>query len=529
MEAHDTSSKLLYEPLETGWFRLLHLKPSAEEGSEIHCDLVPYAVDSAPPYYSLSYTWGPDDNLRWIEIKGKPTGIRSNLWSALNRFRKPQEEICMWVDALCINQESIPERNQQIAIMSRFYAESQETLVWLGDSADDDRGALSLFPVLKRIAGHEDLSQEEYFLASSFRKTPLNIRQVVIYVTRIILRLCHERPYWKRVWIIQEIALSRKVTVFCGNESLDWVLLEECITMLPEKLPVRSFSRQLAQRDLSHTEVVAIESSLDSIKGVLGPLVLMRSLQKFRNVQGDQSEQLFRSMSSLPYLMITFRDSEATDLRDKIFALLGVSSSSHGLKADYSKGVREIYIEATRSFIQNSGRLDAFWWLTGNREEILGSEFPSWVLDPRFIAEKTDSVGLALCDDDLHQREFFATGRDSSKYRAKVEFIKNGNTLSVNGLLVDEIRFVSNSPPSRKSRLFSKNNDLAETITSWHDVATLKQEDAPYCSASCNKSEAFWRTILQDKTIENSARKTSARLPKVLTKHFRIPPSSQAE
>jgi hypothetical protein len=108
MEVRDTSPKPHYEPLKTGWFRLLHLKPSTEEESEIHCDPVPYAVDSAPPYYSLSYTWGPDDNLRWIEINGKP---RPNFWSALNRFRKPQEEICMRVDALCINQDPIPERS----------------------------------------------------------------------------------------------------------------------------------------------------------------------------------------------------------------------------------------------------------------------------------------------------------------------------------------------------------------------------------------------------------------------------------
>jgi hypothetical protein len=63
MEPHEIIPKALYEPLETGWFRLLRLKPSSEYGSEIDCNLVPYTVDSAPPYYSLLYTWGPDTNL----------------------------------------------------------------------------------------------------------------------------------------------------------------------------------------------------------------------------------------------------------------------------------------------------------------------------------------------------------------------------------------------------------------------------------------------------------------------------------
>jgi hypothetical protein len=149
MGGHETSRKPFYEPLETGWFRLLRLKPSAEQGSEIHCDLVPYAVDSTPPYYSLSYTWGSGENLPWIEINGKHTRIRQNLWSALNRFRKPQEGFYMWVDALCINQDSIPVRNQQVTMMTRFYTESQETLIWLGESADEDRGALLFFPILQ--------------------------------------------------------------------------------------------------------------------------------------------------------------------------------------------------------------------------------------------------------------------------------------------------------------------------------------------------------------------------------------------
>jgi hypothetical protein len=174
--------------------------------------------------------------------------------------------------------------------------------------------------------------------------------------------------------------------------------------------------------------------------------------------------------------------------------------------------------------------LDEFWLLTGDRDELLSSEFPSWVLDPRFIITgKEASIGSALSGDD--QRRFFAAGRDRSKSRAKIEFIEDGNTLSVNGLLVDEIRSVGNSPPSTESRMFSKDNDLVETVTSWHDIATLKQEDTPYYFASCNKSEAFWRVILRDRTIVNyhHSHRTQARMPKVLTRDFRIPLSSQAE
>lgn len=55
MDGQETSPKPLYEQLEAGWFRLLHLNPSLEEGSEIDCDLVPHAVDFAPPYSSFPY------------------------------------------------------------------------------------------------------------------------------------------------------------------------------------------------------------------------------------------------------------------------------------------------------------------------------------------------------------------------------------------------------------------------------------------------------------------------------------------
>jgi hypothetical protein len=113
----------------------------------------------------------------------------------------------------------------------------------------------------------------------------------------------------------RDCSASECHSVLWGRE-LRLAILEECIILLSK----HSFgSDQLAQRDLSHEDALLIESSLVTIEQVLSPLVFMRSLHNFQNSQGDL--EWFRNMSSLPRLMMTFRASQATDLRDKIAAV----------------------------------------------------------------------------------------------------------------------------------------------------------------------------------------------------------------
>jgi hypothetical protein len=62
-------------------------------------------------YKALSYTWGDAASLEIIELGGKPFTVRRNLWTFLDRARKDRFEGYLWIDALCIDQSTISERN----------------------------------------------------------------------------------------------------------------------------------------------------------------------------------------------------------------------------------------------------------------------------------------------------------------------------------------------------------------------------------------------------------------------------------
>jgi hypothetical protein len=131
-----------YRPLEpySRQIRLLRLLP-LEEGNDlqqpwhsltkIQCELINAALDDFPDYEALSYTWGSSGTNVQIELDGQDVSIRSNLAYALAALRNSETRV-LWVDALCINQYDIHERNHQVRQMGEIYRQSRKVLAWLG-------------------------------------------------------------------------------------------------------------------------------------------------------------------------------------------------------------------------------------------------------------------------------------------------------------------------------------------------------------------------------------------------------------
>jgi Heterokaryon incompatibility protein (HET) len=106
-----------------------------------------------PRYEALSYTWGDADVCEFAQIEvedtqaiGEPCprlGIRPNLASALRYLRYLDNTRVLWIDALCINQEDIEERNEQVKRMTNIYTLAHRVIAWLGEESNDSKHALS--------------------------------------------------------------------------------------------------------------------------------------------------------------------------------------------------------------------------------------------------------------------------------------------------------------------------------------------------------------------------------------------------
>jgi hypothetical protein len=163
-------------------------------------------------YTALSYTWGDLAHTETIAVNGEPFQVTKNLYTALHHLRSGLNASYMiWVDAICINQEDLQERNLQVQRMQHIYAQAIFTLAWLGPEAEDSNMAMDL---LKTLAKGEDMVK----VNANTKEQPLEMIEDTYWIA--LHRFLH-RPYWKRVWVLQEIIASHKtLRVACGDKIL---------------------------------------------------------------------------------------------------------------------------------------------------------------------------------------------------------------------------------------------------------------------------------------------------------------------
>lgn len=147
-----------YRPLEGSQaIRLIYISPG--EGDEkVVCKIVHHTLQLAPSYEALSYTWGTEINKYKITVQDGVSGPSSlpvtvNCYSALLMLRQPNESRLVWVDAICIDQSNVVERNAQVALMAYIYNRAVHVIVDLGGSYEDSDLAFDIIPRLERTVG----------------------------------------------------------------------------------------------------------------------------------------------------------------------------------------------------------------------------------------------------------------------------------------------------------------------------------------------------------------------------------------
>jgi Heterokaryon incompatibility protein (HET) len=116
--------------------RVLKLAPALHRDSSLRCKLVEVSLDKNPKYEALSYVWGSPQNGCYIECYGLKFRITANAEAALRRLRYRCCPRTLWIDAICINQTSIPEKNTQLRLMADIYRKARRVIIWLGEGSE---------------------------------------------------------------------------------------------------------------------------------------------------------------------------------------------------------------------------------------------------------------------------------------------------------------------------------------------------------------------------------------------------------
>jgi hypothetical protein len=70
------------------------------------------------------------EDCRTIYLNGIQFRVTANLFCALPDIQHAKQELSVWVDAICINQYDVKERNQQVRLMGSIYAEGKAKWPW---------------------------------------------------------------------------------------------------------------------------------------------------------------------------------------------------------------------------------------------------------------------------------------------------------------------------------------------------------------------------------------------------------------
>lgn len=308
--------------------RLLRLlRGTYYHNDAIRCELFEAplpADDKDEAYYdALSYTWGDDAPTNEIIIQGRPVAVTSNLFQALEHLRLPDEDRILWIDAICINQADLAERARQVGMMAVIYKKAHEVVIWLGMSTPDIdllmEAARLLDAYLLRQARPPD--DPDRFNAWLFRaKTFLDSLAPELRERRkdgLRQLLC--RPWWTRIWVVQETANARKARVQCART---WVPTRT-FALLPGL-----FGLQTGPREQALLEVMP------------GPL-------------RQQSWWRRGSDRNLATLLAKFAHCQSKEPHDQVYGLLGLLPRcyDHCLpKADYTLPMRQV-VGNTASFL----------------------------------------------------------------------------------------------------------------------------------------------------------------------------------
>jgi len=214
----------LYRPLEESDIRLLTV--IRHDGSRAFCRLDTVPREEAPEYDAISYCWGEDTRTSTITCNSSEHAIRTSLFVALKYFLdgRPPPLRPLWIDAICVNQADADEKAVQVPRMGEIYKFATRTLIWLGEGTDESDEVLENINRLHQRLHGESARQDEQ-TASRLKEEglmpdPDGVRNLLL------------RPWFSRLWVVQEVALSGELDVLCGRVSLAWSIFSGAIEFL---------------------------------------------------------------------------------------------------------------------------------------------------------------------------------------------------------------------------------------------------------------------------------------------------------
>jgi hypothetical protein len=302
-------------PLQGRNIRLIEIKLGSEK-TTLEINLFEHRLGSVK-FEALSYVWGKQATRQRIKCNGRSMYVGSSLLDAFGELARRRSNGLVWADAICINQNDDQEKTRQVRMMRDIYEKAQRVIIWLGkEQAGDGRG----FELAKSLYQKCDgASYDMYATTYDFEGFDCESKGVPRPLGNpdwAVLFAILSHPWFSRIWVVQELLVAQRSIMWRGALDLNtdiilWVVM------------------QIARhRDLYE--------SFDIFMGSPPSSALMA-----RNIATGYLEYKRAGPLSIYDTLSRYNGMEATDPRDRYFALAGISRLDAGF-VNYEKSYRNV-------------------------------------------------------------------------------------------------------------------------------------------------------------------------------------------
>ncbi|CAG8977481.1 hypothetical protein HYALB_00013036, partial [Hymenoscyphus albidus] len=422
--------------------RLLELRPG-EESSPIQASLIKLRLSEDLIYEALSYAWGEDPSMTVpiSLISNRHTQpftiqVTTSLAIALKQLRYTDSVRIIWADAICINQSDISERNQQVRIMDGIYRSATRVCVSLGGEAHSSNEAMSLIALpIEDIISSKLISNPSWGLAW---------RALTFLV---------QRRWFQRCWVVQEVAIAKEITLYCGSASAPWDHL--LLQIRPLYLDVSSLPSSNGRPTHHTSHLIQCEAP----------------------TKWEMSDDDFKCKTTSGALKIWQLNGAKLS-----FGKLGIAKGEKSMFwcIDYEKETIEVFIDAVENIVEATGSLDILCysrWTENNDHD-----------------ERHD--GNIVLDRSLYSA--------SGSHKANFHFDRSNRQISVAGMVVDKVTKALD-PLVQSSSPYMPQDYAIHIPKSWREAATYSANTIDNKVHHDKRFDTFWRTLVADRNNYISA------------------------
>jgi heterokaryon incompatibility protein (HET) len=353
-DLYDLEKDYSYNPLPLHEIRLLKLLPG-QRNDALRGEIRHVRINKSLKYHAISYVWGFATKGFHLRTRKGKLDITYSLDGALRRIRDNKDVVFVWVDAICINQSDHYEKALQVRKLGSIFRSAESVYAYIGEENDNSRLAIQTLLQISVLAINPDIWPKGLPPVPNTWISGFPPPDDTCW-NHMIQFFAHS--WFRRVWIVQEVLLAKKLTVLYGQWCVDWSNIFHALQLV--------WTRNLAlpkSQDLPLRMTEQIRSAY--ILGV--------SRNAYRDTSWSKS---FRYLS----LCESFGYTESTKELDKMFALLGIAndSSEEYFDPDYHSNLEVVVERYARRFVERGNVLELLYLAGSGKSYEWCSWIPKW-------------------------------------------------------------------------------------------------------------------------------------------------------